>query len=204
MKQQGQGLLLICIICLVQLTVLALPKINQKSPDFTVVDTNGKAHKLSNYHGNIVVLEWSNHECPFVKKHYHSGNMQNLQQEFTNKGVVWLTVLSSAPGKQGFISNEEANRLTEERRAHPTAVIRDSSGELGHLFGAKTTPHMFILDKMGRLVYSGAIDSIRSTDTNDIDKATPYVKQALVDLLAGRKLKNQSTVPYGCSIKYNT
>lgn len=204
MKQQGQGLLLIIVISLLQLSALALPKINHEAPDFTVVDTFGKAHKLSNYRGKVVVLEWTNHNCPFVKKHYESGNMQDLQKEFTDRGVVWLSIISSARNKQGFVSNDEANALTHSRRAHPTAVIRDPEGNLGRLFSAKTTPHMYILNQKGHVTYMGAIDSIKSTKPDDVTKAKPYVKDALNNLLAGRKLKTHATQPYGCSIKYSS
>lgn len=202
MRNQRQGLLIVCLVALIQLTALALPKINQQAPDFTVVDTNGKAHQLSNYTGKVVVLEWTNHQCPFVKKHYQSGNMQALQKEFTDRGVVWLSVVSSGKGKQGFVSNKEANELLQKQKSHPTALVRDPKGALGRLYGARTTPHMFIINKRGQLVYRGAIDSVRSTNISDIEKAKPYVKQVLNDLLAGRTVKIKRTKPYGCSVKY--
>lgn len=202
MKSQVRGLLIVLFIGLVQLTAIGLPKLNHPAPDFTVVDSNGKAHQLSNYNGKVVVLEWTNPECPFVKKHYQSGNMQNLQKEFTDRGVVWLSIVSSAKGKQGYMSNEEANQLLQKQKAHPTALVRDPKGSLGRLYGARTTPHLFVISKRGQLVYSGAIDSIRSTLADDIDKAKPYVKEVLNDILAGRSVKLKKTQPYGCSVKY--
>jgi peroxiredoxin len=202
MKNQVKGLLIVLFICLVQLTAIGLPKLNHQAPDFTVVDSNGKAHQLSNYSGNVVVLEWTNPECPFVKKHYQSGNMQALQKEFTDRGVVWLSVVSSGKGKQGYMSNEEANVYLQKQKADPTALVRDPDGKLGKLYGARTTPHIFIINKRGQLVYTGAIDSIRSTLPDDIAKAKPYVKEVLTDLLAGRSVKLKKTQPYGCSVKY--
>jgi peroxiredoxin len=176
--------------------------VNQPAPDFTAVDSNGKEHRLSDFKGKTVVLEWTNHDCPYVRKHYDSGNMQALQKTATGKGIVWLSIISSAPGKQGHVSGAEANRLTSSRNAAPTAVLLDESGEIGRLYGAKTTPHMYIINEGGELVYMGGIDSIPSTDTNDIARATNYVDVALNALSSGQPIEDAVTRPYGCSVKY--
>lgn len=170
--------------------------------DFTLKDMNGKAVSLSDYRGKTVVLEWTNHECPFVKKHYESGNMQALQKKYTEKGVVWLSVISSAPGEQGYVLADKAAALTGSRNAHPSNVLFDPEGEVGHLYGALTTPHMYIIDSEGVLVYNGAIDSIRSKDQADVKKAINYVEAALQAVLAGKAVELPLTRPYGCSIKY--
>ncbi len=149
-----------------------------------------------------MVLEWSNDGCPFVQKHYGSGNMQALQKAYTARNVAWLTVLSSAPGKQGHVDGPGANRLSSVRGAAPTAVLLDDSGALGKRYDAKTTPHLFVIDGNGVLAYAGAIDSIPSADADDVAKATPYLKQALDAVLAGKPVAQPATPPYGCSIKY--
>ena len=133
-------------------------RVGQPAPDFTGVDSNGNQHTLRQYKGKTVVLEWTNHDCPYVKKHYNSGNMQQLQQQATADGVVWLSVISSRPGKQGHVSGAKANKLTQSRNAAPTAVILDATSAIGLLYVAKTTPHMYIIDKTGQLVYIGGID----------------------------------------------
>ena len=179
----------------------AAPKVGEPAPAFSATDSNGKTVQLSDYRGKFVVLEWSNAECPFVKKHY-AGNMQALQKEETAKGVAWLTVISSAPGKQGHVDGKQANALTQERGAAPTAVLLDPSGKIGHAYDAKTTPHMFVIDPKGTLVYMGGIDSIASADAEDIPKAKPYVKLALAEALAGKPVTESVTKPYGCGIKY--
>jgi peroxiredoxin len=176
--------------------------VDKPAPDFNCNDSNGNEHTLSSYEGKIVVLEWLNHECPFVKKHYGSGNMQKMQRIYTGKDVIWLSVISSAPGKQGFCTPDKANDLTRSKNAHPTAVLLDPLGTVGKKYGAKTTPHMFIINKEGTLVYNGGIDNKRSTDPNDIDKATNYVAKALNELLAGEDVSTKTSVPYGCSVKY--
>lgn len=176
--------------------------IGEKAPDFTATDSNGKVHTLSSFKGKIVVLEWINHECPFVKKHYGSGNMQDLQKTYTGKGLIWLSVISSAPGKQGYCTPEEANSLTREKGAAPTAVLLDPQRTVGRLYGAKTTPHMFIINSDGVLVYNGAIDDIASTDVGDIAKAKNYVQFALDEVLTGKAVSIATSQPYGCSVKY--
>lgn len=183
-------------------TVFALPSIGQPAPNFVARDANGKTHRLTDYKGKLVVLEWTNHQCPFTVKHYKSGNMQRLQKQYGEKGIVWLSVISSAKGKQGYVTPQKAQELTKSRNAHPSAVLMDESGKLGKLYGAKTTPHMYIINQQGNLVYNGAIDSVRSADTGDIEGATNYVSNALDLLLAGKSVATPLTKPYGCSVKY--
>lgn len=177
-------------------------EVGKPAEDFTSTDTNGKSHSLTDYKGKIVVLEWLNHDCPFVKNHYNSGNMQMLQKTYTEKGVIWLSIISSAPGKQGYCTPEEANELTQQKEAAPTAVLLDPDGVVGKLYDAKTTPHMFIINSDGVLVYNGGIDDIRSTKIEDIAKAKNYVQIALDELLAGKQVSIQTSLPYGCSVKY--
>ncbi len=191
------------------LAVLAAPAVQaadavvgEKAPDFTAADSNRKNHTLASYKGKIVVLEWLNHQCPFVKKHYGSGHMQELQKTYTGKGVIWLSVISSAPGKQGYLTPEEANSVTKDKGAAPTAVLLDPQGAVGKLYGAKTTPHMFIINADGVLVYNGAIDDTPSTDLADIAAAKNYVQSALDELLAGKPVSEATSQPYGCSVKY--
>ncbi len=183
-------------------TVATVARVGETAPEFTGVDSNGKTHNLSDFRGKTVVLEWTNHECPFVRKHYESGNMQRLQQEKTGQGIVWLSVVSSAPGQQGSVDKTKANELTESRNASPTAVLLDPDGTIGRLYGARTTPHMYIIDPEGKLVYDGAIDSIPSSDPADIPKADNYVTMAIQDLKSGQPIRQATTQPYGCSVKY--
>lgn len=180
----------------------AAVEIGQPAPDFTGTDTNGVQHTLSDFKGKNVVLEWSNHECPFVVKHYDSGNMQKLQKAATDDGTVWLTIVSSAEGKQGNIPAEEANKLMEEKGAHSTARILDPSGEIGKMYDAKTTPHMFVINAEGNVVYAGAIDSDSSFKQESIEGATNYVSAALDSIKAGEPVEVSSTKPYGCGVKY--
>lgn len=163
---------------------------------------DGTQKSLNSYAGKIVVLEWFNPECPFVKKHYRVGNMQTLQKEYTAKGIVWLTVNSSAPGKQGALTAEQAKAIMAENQGVPTSVVLDSAGELGKAFGAKTTPHMFILDRSGKLVYSGAIDDNDSARSETIASAHNYVKAALDEMLLNKPVTTAQTASYGCSVKY--
>lgn len=174
--------------------------------DMSVVDSNGVTHQLSDYAGKKVVLEWTNHGCPYVVKHYSDkhpgGNMQNLQKLADADDVVWLSIISSAPGKQGYVSGKQANELTDMRDAAPDAVVLDAAGTVGKTFSAKTTPHMFVIDESQTLVYQGAIDSIKSTNPADIAIATNYVSEALTALKEGRPIAESETKPYGCSVKY--
>jgi peroxiredoxin len=194
--------LLLGIVTAFSLAAHAGVRVGQPAPDFTGVDSNGNQHTLSQYKGKTVVLEWTNHDCPYVKKHYNSGNMQKLQQQASADGVVWLSVISSRPGKQGHVSGAKANKLTQSRNAAPTAVILDETSEIGLLYGAKTTPHMYIIDKTGELVYMGGIDSIPSSDEADITGARNYVRVALDAMAAGKAIEDSVTRPYGCSVKY--
>ena len=179
------------------------PAIGTNAPDFSVTDSKGKTQSVSQYKGKYVVLEWFNPECPFVKKHYGSGNMQKLQEEFTGKDIVWLTIDSSAPGKQGHLTAEEANEKITKLKMKSTALVLDPDGKAGQTYGAKNTPHMFVINPEGKIVYAGAIDSRNSTNAADIPSATNYVKVALEESLAGKPVSNPITRPYGCSVKYN-
>lgn len=180
----------------------AAVKINEAAPDFTLTDSRNQTVSLSDFKGKPVVLEWTNHECPFVRKHYESGNMQKLQRDYTGKGVVWLSIVSSAPGKQGHVTGDQAEELSKSRNASPTAVLLDPTGKVGQLYGAKTTPHMYIIDKDGVLRYAGGIDSIKSTNQADIKTATNYVAQSLEELFAGKEVSKPATAAYGCGVKY--
>ncbi|MCS4308341.1 peroxiredoxin [Rheinheimera pacifica] len=194
-------LVLAASAALLSLGLSAAPQVGAPAPDFIVVDTKGNSHSLKDFAGKNVVLEWTNHDCPFVVKHY-SGNMQTLQGDLTAQDVVWLTVISSAPGKQGHVSQAKADELTASRDAAPTAVVFDESGVVGKAYDAKTTPHMYVIDKAGVLQYMGGIDSIPSAKVDDISKATPYFANAAKAVLAGEKPDPAVTKPYGCSIKY--
>ncbi len=177
-------------------------RVGDRAPDFTGTDSNGKTHKLSDYRGKFVVLEWTNKDCPFTRKHYESGNMQALQKEWTARGVVWLTILSSAPGQQGYMTASEENAYMTKMKASPTAAILDPSGVIGHEYEAKTTPHMFVIDPSGNVVYEGAIDDHPTTDPADIKVAKNYVSEALTEAMKGQRVAVSYTRPYGCSVKY--
>jgi len=177
-------------------------RVGEPAPDFEGVDTQGKVHRLADYRGKTVVLEWTNHDCPYVRKHYGAGNMQEQQRQAAAQGVVWLSVISSAPGKQGHVSPQQADELTRSRNAAPRAVILDSESTIGRAYGAKTTPHMYVIDAAGTLVYMGGIDSIATADPDDIPRATQYVRVALQELAAGKPVSTPVTRPYGCSVKY--
>lgn len=177
-------------------------RVGEKAPDFKATDSNGVEHTLSEYAGKYVVLEWHNNGCPYVRKQYNSGNMQKLQKEWTARGVVWLTVISSAPGKQGYVTADEENAYLKQMNAAPTAVLLDPSGKLGHLYDAKTSPHMFVIDPSGTLIYNGAIDDQPTPDPASVAGATNYVSQALAEALAGKSVSVPTSRPYGCSVKY--
>ncbi|HGY56973.1 MAG TPA: thioredoxin family protein [Caldithrix abyssi] len=200
-RKISAGNLILGAVLLAAALAMAL-EVNKPAPDFTLTDHQGKTHSLSQYKGKYVVLEWINFDCPFVRKHYGSGNMQALQKEYTKKGVVWLSVCSSAPGKQGHFDAKEITKRLAEAGGAQTAYLIDAEGKVGRLYGAKTTPHMFIIDPEGKLIYNGAIDSIRSTDKDDIKKAENYVRTVLDAVLNGKEVKPFTTVPYGCSVKY--
>jgi len=194
------SLISLCLIGWMALANAAV-KVGQAAPDFQLIGSDGKTHKLSDYADKTVVLEWTNHDCPYVRKHYRSGNMQKLQKQFTDKGVVWLSVISSAPGKQGHVSAAEANEQTASRDASPSKVLLDSKGDVGRTYGARTTPHMYVIEK-GVMRYMGGIDSIPSASDSDIADAEPYVQLALNSVLAGKPVATAVTRPYGCSVKY--
>ncbi|NOT42057.1 MAG: redoxin domain-containing protein [Alphaproteobacteria bacterium] len=180
----------------------AAPIIGKPAPAFTATDSNGKSHTLSDFKGKTVVLEWTNDGCPYVKKHYGSGNMQRLQQEITAAGGVWLSIISSAPGKQGHVNGAEANQLTAKHKAQPTAVLLDPTGAIGRAYEAQTTPHMFVIDPTGNVRYMGAIDDQPSTEAATIALARNYVREAFKAVSTGAKVAETATDPYGCSVKY--
>lgn len=172
------------------------------APDFTATDTAGKPVSLAALKGKTVVLEWTNHDCPYVRKHYDTATMQKLQKDATASDVVWLTVISSSKGQQGHVESLEADKLTDDRKATPTAVVLDAEGKVGRLYGASVTPHMFVIDKTGTLAYMGGIDDKPSTNHDTIKSARPYVREALDALAQGKPIVTASTRPYGCSVKY--
>jgi peroxiredoxin len=177
-------------------------RVGNPAPDFTGTDSNGKTQSLSEYKGKYIVLEWSNRDCPFTRKHYESGNMQSLQKEWTAKGVVWLTILSSAPGQQGYVTASEENAQLARVHASPTAAILDPEGTIGHEYDAKTTPNMFVINPSGKLIYAGAIDDHATPDAGDIKVSKNYVSEALSQAMAGGVVATSYTRPYGCSVKY--
>ena len=181
---------------------LAETEVGKAAPNFSLPDTNGKTHSLADLKGKFVVLEWYQPDCPFVRKHYRSGNMQALQKEYTAKGVTWLSIDSSAPGEEGNYPASKLNEISAQDSAARTALLLDPSGEVGRLYGAKTTPDMYVIDPSGILVYKGAIDNKRSTDLADVKTATNYVKVALEAVMAGKTVATTATQPYGCSVKY--
>lgn len=180
----------------------AAAELNQPAPDFTLPGVTGKVHSLKDYAGKIVVLEWINHGCPFVKKHYGSGNMQKLQEKYTAKGVVWFSICSSAPGKQGHYSIEDWPEIRQKHNSRATDVLLDEDGRVGKAYGARTTPHMFIIDAEGALVYRGGIDDKPSTKPESLEGARNYVAEALDALRTGGEIPASDTRPYGCSVKY--
>lgn len=177
-------------------------KVGEPAPAFTGTDNTGRTHALSDLKGKFVVLEWHNQGCPYVGKHYNSGNMQKLQREWTSKGVVWLTVVSSAPGQQGHVTPEQSREYVQKQKAAPTAVLLDASGEIGRKYDARTSPHMIVINAEGVVVYNGAIDDKPTTDVADVAGAANYVSAALTDAMANRPVATPSTQPYGCNVKY--
>jgi peroxiredoxin len=189
-------------LLLVTGTAMAAAVVGQPAPEVTLQDTNGKPTTLSSQKGKWVVLEWVNFDCPFVKKHYGSQNMQKLQKEYTGKGIVWYSINSSAAGKQGHFPADKVNEMIKERGAAATAYLLDPDGKVGQSYGAKTTPHIFIVDPKGTVVYAGGIDDTPTSDPADIAKAKNYVKAGLDEALAGKALSISTSTPYGCSVKY--
>lgn len=184
--------------------VSAAPVVGQPAPAFSAVDANGKTRSLSEFKGKTVVLEWTNSGCPYVRKHYDSGNMQALQKAATQDGVVWLTVISSAPGAQGYVAGADAKAWKTKEKAAFTALLLDPKGAVGRAYDAKTTPHMYVVDKAGKLAYMGGIDDKPSSDPASLNGAKNYVAAALSDVKAGRPVSQAATRPYGCSVKYGS
>src|SRR5215472_10707272 len=180
------------------------PPVGSAAPDFSLTDAKGQSHSLSQYKGKYVVLEWFNPECPFVKKHYGTDNMQKLQKEYTDKGVVWLTIDSNAPGTEGNLTADQAKKIMESWKTHQTALLLDPESKIAKLYGAKNTPNMVVINPEGKIVYEGAIDSKASPNPADIPSSTNYVKNALDESLAGKPVSNAQTKPYGCSVKYKS
>lgn len=189
-------------ILLLLVTAALAARVGEPAPDFTATDSNGQSHHLADYKGKYVVLEWHNQGCPYTRKHYESGNMQRLQKEWTGKGVVWFTVISSAPGTQGYVTASQENDYLKKMNATPSAVLLDPDGNLGHLYAAKTTPHMYIVNPAGVLIYNGAIDDHPTPDQSDIASSKNYVSTALQEAMSGKPVSDAATRPYGCSVKY--
>jgi hypothetical protein len=187
---------------LLPISSLAEVRVGTPAPDFTASSSRGQSETLSNFRGKWVVLEWHNNGCPYTKKHYDSGNMQGLQKEWTTKGVVWFTVISSAPGQQGYVTASEENAYMAKMRATPTAALLDPDGKVGHLYDAKTTPQMVVIDPSGKVVYDGAIDNRATPDPSDVKGAQNYLNEALSAAMSGKPIANPYTRPYGCSVKY--
>jgi peroxiredoxin len=176
--------------------------VGSPAPTFSLASSTAPTISLADQRGKVVVLEWSNHDCPYVRKHYDTGNMQTLQKEAASQGIVWLTVISSAPGTQGYVSAGQANELTKTRKASPTAVLFDPTGTVGKAYGATNTPHMYVVTKDGVLVYAGAIDDKPTTRRQDVEGAQNYVRPVLAAVVAGQPVKVPVTRAYGCTIKY--
>jgi len=196
------GVLTAGLLALRPAPALAAAAVGQAAPDFTLTDVKGAQHALSSYKGKWVVLEWVNYDCPFVKKHYGSGNLPKLQKAYTAKGVVWLTINSSALGKQGNFPNAEIESRSKAAGAAFSAYLLDPDGTVGRAYGAKTTPHMYVIDPSGKLLYAGGIDDKPSTDVADIATAKNFVQAALDEAMAGKPVTVATSTPYGCSVKY--
>lgn len=194
-------LCLVCATFFLSFSAFALGT-GEKAPEFSLKDVNGKNHTLSEYKGKFVVLEWFNPECPFVRKHYDTKNMQNLQKEFVGKGVIWLTINSSAKGKQGHLEPDTGKKVIAEKGLASTALLLDGDGKVGKMFDAKTTPHMFAIDPKGVIIYQGAIDNKPSINPADVQSADNYIRKSLREALEGKSISTASTSAYGCSIKY--
>ena len=190
------------MVSAISFSAFAAPEIGKPAPDFKVMDTNNKTVKLSELKGKTVVLEWTNPECPFVKKHYEAGNMQQTQKTAKAEGAVWIAINSSALGREGHQSREEANHHARDIGMDADHIILDEKGDIGQLYEAKTTPHMFVVDAKGNIAYMGAIDNKPTVDKADIVHATNYVTQAVHALKTGKKIEEANTKPYGCGVKY--
>ena len=194
-----QSLALTGVVCA---ALHAEPQIGDPAPNFSLRASDGKTYTLSDYKGRWVVLEWFNDRCPFIRKHYDSGNMQSLQEKYGEQGVVWLSICSSAPNREGYMTDQKAQEIRSEEHIKSVATLLDPHGKTGRTYGAKTTPHMFIINPAGTLVYKGAIDDKPTTDAEDVPGAVNYVSQALDEGLAGKPITVSQTKAYGCSVKY--
>ncbi len=192
----------ILLAIFLSLSVIGAVKVGEKAPDFSLKGNDGKTYKLSDLKGKVVVLEWLNHGCPFVKKHYSTGNMQKIQKKLVTKGVEWVSIISSAEGKQGYSTPEEATENKKNHNSNAKMILLDAEGGVGRTYGAKTTPHMFVIDKKGLIAYMGAIDNKPSTDISDVNGARNYVLEATNAVLEGKEVAVATTKPYGCSVKY--
>ena len=195
------------ILSLLLLSFLASTSVKngEIAPSFSLLNQDNESVSLDEFKGKKIILEWTNHDCPFVKRHYDTENMQTIQKDMTDNEIVWLSIISSAKGKQGYVTKEQAKELTSERNAHPTHVLLDTNGDVGRMFSAKTTPHMFLLDEVGKVRYQGAIDNLGNTRalfSTDLSKAKNYVRNAVSQLVSGEGVRDKKTRPYGCSIKY--
>jgi peroxiredoxin len=203
MKRQVPIALFVAALASLPVTGLAqAPRIGQPAPAFTATDDHGGTRSLADYKGSFVVLEWHNNGCPYVQKHYNSRNMQTLQKAWTDKGVVWLTIISSAPGLQGYVTPEQSRAFAAKTGMASTAVLLDPSGDIGHLYDARTTPQMFVIDPAGVLVYDGAIDDRPTADPASLAGAKNYLAEALTAAMAGKPVTTPTSVPYGCTVKY--
>lgn len=202
MKRSKLSSVIIGLAMLVTPLLLSAAKVGDSAPDFTANASDGKAYHLADFRGKYVVLEWHNNGCPYTRKHYESGNMQKLQKEWTSRGVVWFTVISSAPGTQGYMTADQENAYMSKMHATPTAALLDASGNLGHLYDAKTTPHMIVINPQGAIIYDGAIDDHPTSEQSDIASSKNYVNEALTEAMGGHPVETATTRPYGCSVKY--
>jgi hypothetical protein len=202
MKRSTLLPMLVALLLCAAPTLMLAAKVGEAAPNFTGTGSNGKTYHLADYRGKFV-LEWHNNGCPYVRKQYNSGNMERLQKQWTGEGVVWFTILSSAPGKQGYVNAGEENDYIAKMQAAPTAALLDPTGDIGHLYDAKTSPHMFVINPQGVLIYDGAIDDKPTTELSDIPGATNYVSLALQQAMAGKPVETATTRPYGCSVKYS-
>jgi len=194
--------ILIALLLCTTSALFSAAKVGEAAPQFTATASDGKSYRLADYRGKYVVLEWHNNGCPYVGKHYKSGNMQRLQKEWTGRGVAWFTILSSAPGQQGYVTASEENEYVRKMQAAPTAALLDPTGQVGHLYDAKTSPQMIVINPQGAVIYDGAIDDKPTTDLEDVPGATNYVSLALEQAMGGKQVATTTTRPYGCSVKY--
>jgi peroxiredoxin len=202
MKRSTLYPMLVALVLCTAPPLISAAKVGGAAPEFSATGSNGKTVRLSDYRGKYVVLEWHNNGCPYVRKHYNSGNMQRLQRQWTAAGVAWFTILSSAPGKQGYVTASEENDYLAKMQAVPTAALLDPTGEIGHLYDAKTSPQMVVINPQGVVIYDGALDDKPTTDLKDVTDAKNYVNLALEQAKAGKQVDTPATRPYGCSVKY--